>query len=80
MDLHNNDIGIQIALTTPTGAAEIQQQLEMYLGENETLDDLRIMFDGYSDRKILFMKKAVNAVYSGEAAVIWDYPGNNFSE
>ena len=52
----------------------------MYLGENETLDDLRIMFDGYSDREILFMKKAVNAVYSGEAAVIWDYPGNNFSE
>lgn len=80
MDLHNNDIGIQIALTTPTDAAEIQQQLEMYLGENETLDDLRIMFDGYSDREILFMKKAVNAVYSGEVAVIWDYPGNNFSE
>ena len=80
MDLHNNDIDIKIALTTPTDAAEIQQQLEMYLGENETLDDLRIMFDGYSDRKILFMKKAVNAVYLGEAAVIWDYPGNNFSE
>ena len=80
MDLHNNDIGIQIALTTPTDAAEIQQQLEMYLGENETLDDLRTMFDGYSDREILFMKKAINAVYSGEAAVIWDYPGNNFSE
>ncbi|MBE6895018.1 MAG: hypothetical protein E7483_05410 [Ruminococcaceae bacterium] len=80
MDLHNNDIGIKIALTTPTDAAEIEQQLEMYLGENETLDDLRIMFDGYSDREILFMKKAINAVYSGVAAVIWDYPGNNFSE
>lgn len=62
--IHNNDIGIQIALTTPTDAAEIENEIEKYLGENETMDDLRTMFNGYSDREILFIKKAINAVYS----------------
>lgn len=60
-----------------TVAAEIENELEMYLGENETLEDLRIMFEGYSDRDILFVKKALNAIYNGDAAIIWDYPGNN---
>ncbi|MBP1570386.1 MAG: hypothetical protein J6C76_00630 [Oscillospiraceae bacterium] len=80
MDLHNNDIGIQIALSTPENPDEITEQLKNMLWEHETLESLRAMFDGYSDREILFIKKALDAVYSGEAAVIWDFPGNNLPE
>ena len=80
MDLHNNDIGIQIALSTPDSPEEIEEQLEIYLWEGETIDSLRAIFKGYSDREILFIKKAVCAIYGGEASVIWDYPGNNLPE
>ena len=80
MDLHNNDIGIQIALSTPENPDEITEQLKNMLWEHETLESLRTMFDGYSDRELLFIKKALDAVYSGEAAVIWDFPGNNLPE
>ena len=80
MDLHNNDIGIQIALSTPDSPEEIEEQLEIYLWEGETIDSLRAIFKGYSDREILFIKKALSAVYNGEASIIWDYPGNNLPE
>jgi len=80
MDLHNNDIGIQIALSTPDNPEEIVKQLEIYLWEGETVDGLRTIFKGYSDREILFIKKAICAIYGGEASVIWDYPGNNLPE
>ena len=80
MDLHNNDIGIQIALSTPENPEEIKEQLESMLWEHETLEDMRTMFDGYSDRELLFIKKALDAVYGNEAAVIWDFPGNNLPE
>lgn len=77
MDLHNNDIGIQIALTTPADTTEIEKELMLYLDKFETLDELRKIFAGYSDREILFIKKALDAIYSGDASIIWDYPENN---
>ena len=77
MDLHNNDIGIQIVLTTPADTTEIEKELMLYLDKFETLDELRKIFAGYSDREILFIKKALDAIYSGDASIIWDYPENN---
>ena len=60
----------------------MQQKMQLHTIKNEfeTLEDLRSIFDGYTDREILFIKKAINAVYSGDAAIIWDYPGNNFPD
>ena len=43
------------------------------LGYGETLESLRKQVPNHTDRQILFIKKAVQAVESGEAAIIWDY-------
>ena len=74
MDLQNNEIGIQIALNTPTDPIEIEKELISMLGQGETLESLREQFPNHTDRQILFIKKAVQAIESGEAAIIWDYP------
>jgi len=44
------------------------------LGKDETLESLREQFPNHTDRQILFIKKAVQEIESGEAAIIWDYP------
>jgi len=74
MDLQNNEIGIQIALNTPTDPIEIEKELISMLGQGETLESLREQFPNHTDRQILFIKKAVQEIESGEAAIIWDYP------
>lgn len=74
MDLQNNETGIQIALNTPTDPVEIEKELITMSGQGETLESLREQFPNHTDRQILFIKKAVQAVESGEAAIIWDYP------
>ena len=74
MDLQNNEIGIQIALNTPTDPIEIEKELISMLGQGETLESLREQFPNHTDRQILFIKKAIQAVENGEAAIIWDYP------
>ena len=74
MDLQNNEIGIQIALNTPIDSIEVENELISMLGQGETLESLRKQFPNHTDRQILFIKKAVQAVERGEAAIIWDYP------
>ena len=73
MDLHNNDLGIQIALSTPNNQKEIEKELSMLLGKGETIGYLRHAYAGLSDRQILIMKKALKAIEDGEAAIIWDF-------
>ena len=57
-----------------------EKEAERQRKEAEKVDSLRTMFNDYSDREILFIKKSVSAIYGGEASVIWDYPGNNLPE
>lgn len=79
MDLHNNDIGIKIALETPENEKEVTKQLSEMLYPGETLESVRERFPGYTDREILYIKKAIRAVYDREASIIWDAPGNNLT-
>ena len=52
----------------------IKTEINSMLGYGETLESLRNQFPNHTDRQRLFIKKAVQAVESGEAAIIWDYP------
>ena len=77
MDLHNNDLGIYIALNTPTDPIGIKNELISMLGQEETLGQLRKQFPNHTDRQILFIKKAQQMVeYDSnneiKAAIIWD--------
>ena len=56
------------------GAEQIKEEINSMLGHGETLQSLRKQFPNHTDRQILFIKKAVQAIENGEAAIIWDYP------
>ena len=74
MDLHNNDIGIQIALSTPHTQEEIEDALSKYLGKGETIGYLRHAYPDLNDRQILMMKKALKIIDDNQASIIWDFP------
>ena len=59
---------------TQYGAEQIKEEINSMLGHGETLQSLRKQFPNHTDRQILFIKKAVQAIENGEAAIIWDYP------
>ena len=73
MDLQNNDIGIQIALTTPYSQTEIEDELSEYLDKGETIGYLRHAYPNLTDRQILMMKKALKAIDDNQVSVIWDF-------
>ena len=74
MDLHNNDIGIQISLSTPHNQKDIEKELSKLLDKGETIGYLRHAYPHLNDRQILLMKKALKAIRDGDAAIIWDFP------
>ena len=72
--MHNNDIGIQIALSTPHNQKDIKKELSKLLDKGETIGYLRHAYSHLNDRQILLMKKALKAIRDGDAAIIWDFP------